>query len=97
MNDSFLTLAENFEKIAAVYRKLATSSTKADTTMQPYDTESKPEIKLHIEDVRAVLAEKSLQGKTNEVKALLMKYNAGKLSGVKPEDYEALLKEAEVL
>ena len=50
-----------------------------------------------IEAVRAVLAEKSRDGKTREVKALLMKYDAGKLSGVKPEDYAALLTEAKVL
>ena len=40
---------------------------------------------------------KSRDGKTREVKALLMKYDAGKLSGVKPEDYAALLAEAEGL
>lgn len=50
-----------------------------------------------IEQVRAVLAEKSGDGKTAEVKALLYKYDAGKLSGVKPEDYAALLEEARKL
>ena len=50
--------------------------------------------KVDIEQVRAVLAEKSGDGKTQEVKALLYKYDAGKLSGVKPEDYAALLEEA---
>ena len=47
-----------------------------------------------LEQVRARLAEKSGAGKTAEVKALLMKYDAGKLSGVKPEDYPALMEEA---
>ena len=42
-----------------------------------------------IDQVRALLAEKSGEGKTKEVKALLNKYDAGKLSGVKPEDYPA--------
>ena len=50
-----------------------------------------------IEQVRAVLADKSGEGKTNEVKALLFKYDAGKLSGVKAEDYAALLEEARKL
>ena len=50
-----------------------------------------------IDQVRAVLAEKSGDGKTAEVKALLYKYDAGKLSGVKPEDYAALLEEARKL
>lgn len=45
----------------------------------------------------AVVSEKSGDGKTAEVKALLYKYDAGKLSGVKPEDYAALLEEARKL
>ena len=50
-----------------------------------------------IDQVRAVLAEKTGQGKTQVVKALLYKYDAGKLSGVKPEDYAALMEEAKKL
>ena len=53
---------------------------------------SPPEIKP--EEVRKVLAEMSKRGKTAEVKALLEKYGAAKLSEVKPENYAALLKEA---
>jgi hypothetical protein len=55
----------------------------------------KPEIKL--EDVRAVLAEKSRAGHTAEVRALLQKYGAEKLSAVDPANYEALMKDAEVI
>lgn len=54
-------------------------------------------IEISKEDVRAVLAKKSQEGKTKEVKALLNKYGADKLTSVKPEDYESLMKEAEVL
>ena len=50
-----------------------------------------------IDQVRAVLAEKSGDGKTAEVKSLLYKYDAGKLSSVKPEDYVALMEEARKL
>lgn len=55
----------------------------------------KPEIKL--EDVRAVLAEKSRVGHTAEVRALLKKYGAAKLSEIDPANYEALMKDAEVI
>jgi len=55
----------------------------------------KPEIKL--EDVRAVLAEKSRAGHTAEVRALLKKYGAAKLSEIDPANYEALMKDAEVI
>ena len=98
MSEVYLTLADGFEKLAAGYRALAG---------QGADTQPKEEVlaaapvkeskAVGIEAVRAVLAEKSRDGKTREVKALLMKYDAGKLSGVKPEDYAALLAEAEVL
>ena len=98
MSEVYLTLADGFEKLAAGYRALAAQ----DVGVQPEEKvpaaapvkESKA---VGIETVRAVLAEKSRDGKTREVKALLMKYDAGKLSGVKPEDYAALLAEAEVL
>ena len=50
-----------------------------------------------IEDVRAVMAQKTQEGKSKEIKELLQKYGAVKLSGVDPEHYPALLKEARVL
>jgi len=50
-----------------------------------------------IEDVRAVMAQKTQEGKSKEIKELLQKYGAVKLSGVDPEHYPALLKEAKVL
>jgi hypothetical protein len=50
-----------------------------------------------IEEVRAVLAAKSQAGHQMEVKNLLLKYDSGKLSGVKPEDYASLLADAEAL
>ena len=57
--------------------------------------EKKPELKL--EDVRAVLAEKSRAGHTAAIRTLLQKYGASKLSAVDPKHYEALLKDSEVL
>lgn len=73
----------------------------AGNTPEPQNADSMPEKHtpppVTIDQVRAVLAEKSGDGKTAEVKALLYKYDAGKLSGVKPEDYPALLEEARKL
>lgn len=57
--------------------------------------EKKPDLKL--EDVRAVLAEKSRAGHTAAIRTILQKYGASKLSGVDPKYYEALLKDVEVL
>ena len=50
-----------------------------------------------IEDVRAVMAQKTQEGKSQGIKELLQKYGAVKLSAVSPEHYPALLKEARVL
>ncbi|GFI51673.1 hypothetical protein IMSAGC020_02888 [Lachnospiraceae bacterium] len=47
-----------------------------------------------IEGVRAVMAQKTQEGKSKEIKDLLQKYGAVKLSAVDPEHYPALLKEA---
>lgn len=52
---------------------------------------------LTLEEVRAVLAEKSRAGHTAEVKALLTKHGADKLSDIDPAEYPALLADAEVL
>lgn len=57
-------------------------------------SEEKP---LTLEEVRAVLAEKSRAGHTAEVKALLTKHGADKLSDIDPAEYPALLADAEVL
>ena len=61
----------------------------------PVKKETKPQLKL--EDVRAVLAEKSRAGHTAEVRALLKKYGAAKLSEIAPANYEALMKDVEVI
>lgn len=58
------------------------------------EPETKP---LTLEQVRAALAEKSRAGHTAEVKALLIKHGADKLSDIDPAKYPALLAEAEVL
>lgn len=50
-----------------------------------------------LEDVRAVCANKSREGFTAEVKAIIAKLGAEKLSEVEPAEYKALLAEVEVL
>ena len=85
-------LAEGFELLAAGYRSLTEQGAEATSTAAP-----EPKKPIPIEQVRAVMSAKSDEGKTAQVKALLMKYDAGKLSGVKPEDYADLLQEVEAL
>ncbi|MCD8366613.1 MAG: DNA ligase [Clostridiales bacterium] len=56
---------------------------------------SKPSLTL--EQVRAILAEKSRAGHSVEIRALLQEYGASRLSQIDPANYEALLRDAEVL
>ena len=60
-------------------------------------TEPEPKPTPTLEQVRAVLAEKSRAGHTAAIRELLRKYRAEKLSLVDPKHYEALLKDVEGL
>lgn len=95
MHDIYLTLAEGYEKLAAGYRALAKDQKDKKVEMAVPAEPKKKEIS--IEEVRAVLAAKTQAGKRREVKELLLKYDSGKLSGVKPENYAALMADAEAL
>lgn len=52
---------------------------------------------LTLEEVRAALADKSRAGFTDEVRGLLKKYGADRLSDIDPIHYRAVLNEAEGL
>lgn len=58
---------------------------------------AEPQKTVTLEEVRAVLAEKSRAGKTTAVKELLRKHGADKLSDIDPSEFAALLADAEVL
>lgn len=59
---------------------------------QASEANEKPTILL--EDVRKVLAGLSRDGFTAEVRGILKKYGASKLSEVSPDDYESILEDA---
>ena len=50
-----------------------------------------------LEEIRALLADKSRSGHSAEVKALISKYGADKLSEVDPSKYPEMFKEAEAI
>lgn len=70
---------------------------KAEETKEEVKKEENESPKLTLEKVRAVLAEKSRAGGTAEVRAIIQKFGAKRLSEINPKDYAAILKEAEVL
>ena len=84
--DDMHALADSLDTLA--------SALESDKPVAP-EKPAKPELSLS--DVRAVLAKKSQAGFTKEIKVLIEKYGAEKLSAVEPTHYEALLKEVEGL
>ena len=68
---------------------------KVTATKTANKTHEEP--KLTLEAVRSILSEISANGHGAEIRELLKKYGQTKLSEIDPNDYEALLKDAEVL
>lgn len=52
---------------------------------------------LTLEEVRAVLANKSKNGYTEQIRDLLKKHGSDRLSGIEPTKYQALLEDVEGL
>lgn len=87
------SLAESLELVAEAMENPKSQSSEAEAA----PPQKKAEPKVTLEQVRTVLAEKSNNGYTAEVRKLLAKHGADKLSAIDPSKYEALLADAEVL
>lgn len=108
-----MRIAEGFSIVAEGLRGLAkaeggtkekavkaqpSATEKAQKQAQPESVaEVQQEQPATLEGIRALMAQKTQEGKSKEIKELLQKYGAAKLSAVKPEDYPALMQEAQVL
>lgn len=88
-----MTTTKEPEKAGKAGKGAAKNTAKKDAKPAAKQ-EEKP---LTLEEVRAVLAEKSRSGHTEEVRGLLARHGADKLSEIDPAEYAALLAEAEVL
>ena len=82
------TINEVANTLAEMFSTTADEAPDAATPAEP---------QLTLEQVRAVLADKSRMGFTAEIRSLLQKYGAAKLSGIDPTNYKALVADAEVL
>jgi len=80
--------------VADFFTKLLNRDAKPAPPEEPIPDPPKA---LTLGEVRAVLAEKSRNGHTSAIKALLEKHGGSKLSDVPPDRYPDLLKEAEEL
>lgn len=102
MNDMAMTIEELRSAAAAIsdaanWLAQQFSDNADEAPSQEAETKPEPKPALTLEQVRAVLAEKSRAGHTAAVRELLLKYGASKLSQIDPANYEALLRDAEVL
>ena len=93
--DTVRSLADSLQAIAEAIagNEPAEAVSETLTSAQPMHT-GKP---VSLEQVRAVLAEKSQAGFTAEVRGLLEKHGAPKLSQIDPVNYADLLSDAEGL
>lgn len=107
MGSELLRIAEGFSIVAEGLRGLAKAEGGSKTAEKTQKAQTSPTAKAQpeaqqekpatLEGIRALMAQKTQEGKSKEIKELLQKYGAAKLSAVKPEDYPALMQEAQVL
>ena len=106
MGSELLRIEEGFSIVAEGLRGLAkaeggSTKDKSVKAQKAEKQESVAEVQQEnpatLEGIRALMAQKTQEGKSKEIKELLQKYGAAKLSAVKPEDYPALMQEAQVL
>lgn len=89
--DELRDTASSINRIADELTDLFSYSNRAP------EVASTPEKALSLEEVRAILAEKSRDGFTAQIRDLLQKYGASKLSEIDPANFKALVADAEVL
>lgn len=96
------SLADGLEAVAYAFADSQEIFVEAKEVSKPVET-GQPTKKVAaekapaLEDVRAVLAVKSQNGMTAEVKGLISKYGGSKLSDIDPKHYADIIKDAEVL
>ena len=89
---------DELQKLAAALGDCGKALLKISEVMAvKEDNPTASEKPLALEDVRKVAADKARKGFTEEVRSLIQKYGADKLSGIDAAQYEAFLKELEVI
>ncbi|MDD3262113.1 MAG: rRNA biogenesis protein rrp5 [Oscillospiraceae bacterium] len=93
-----LDVATDLRKLADSLQAVADANADSESVRAEPVTEQKLEAKtVTLEQVRTLLAEKSQDGFTAEVRALLEKHGAPRLSEIEPANYGALMVDAEKL
>lgn len=87
---------EELASLAAELKKCGATLVKIAASLEVPQKEPEAPT-LTLEEVRKVAADKSRQGFTEEVRELIQKYGADKLSTMDSENYGAFLKDLEVM
>ncbi len=96
-NDEMQKLAAGLADCGKALLRMADSLMEKKEEVPAAEEKKKPEKKLFLEDVRKVAADKARQGHTDEVRQLIQKFGADKLSGVDAAKYPALMEELEAM
>ena len=101
IGEEFLSLAKQMEQESLTpeekSKTLAPEGKKETISKTEPLPMEKEKAGIKLEDVRAVLAEISRNGKTAEMKALLSRFGVSRLSDLDPAHYGDILTEAEVI
>ena len=91
-----LKTADSLSGLADSVRALCASLADSPQT-EAKEAPAKKKQTIPLEKVRGILAEKSRNGYTAQVRAIIQSFGADRLSEIDPSQYEAVLKKAEVL
>ena len=96
MSDMAMTI-EELRSAAAAINEAANWLAEQFSSNEPTPETTPVDPVPTLEAVRAVLADKSRAGFTAQIRSLLQKYGADKLSGIDPTNYKSLLEDVEGL
>ena len=96
-----LEVVEDLKKLSDSVQTVCNYVMEGLSEEAPKAIEAKPtkkeESAITLEQVRSVLAQKSQKGFTTEVRAIIQKYGASRLSEMNPKDYASVIEAAEGL
>lgn len=95
--DELQTLAAGLADCGKALLRIADALMEKKEEAPAAEDQMKPEKTLTLEDVRKVAADKARQGHTEEVRQLIQKFGADKLSSVDAAKYPDLMRELEAL
>ena len=92
-----MDVKEDAENLASSIGVLLTALNSDEEPAEEVKTDKQVESVYEIEEVRRILADKSRLGFTEDIRGLLGKYGAKKLSEVSPNHYQNLVYDVEAL